>query len=214
MSRDIIREPKPSDGLLQQKMLSIGSPTDWDSGSPVVSLKLDFLTRKKNNKSWLIFKYTINPINQLVEGLSLAVIKNCCIIVELANDKHWRWSNVYQGITTKCDHADLYFDLQYSEDGNNWSNWVNGISGNYRFVKIKAKQKQDIPENTSELHGFSFNIELLIPEDAGDREYWLPITLDPDIINPKDPAVALVDGEGRRAAQDLPGDTSQYLRAE
>lgn len=116
---------------------------------------------------------------ELSSGRShISVKNNTEITIKLKSNKKWRFSNLYDAITTKEELTQFYGKLTYDrthviKDGN--------VIVGHQAVMFYAKYDDVGRVGTS--HGFSINIDLLQSGTVG-QGVWLPITIDPEIKNP------------------------------
>lgn len=105
------------------------------------------------------------------------------VTIKLTKSMDWYWSNIYSAITTKDQLQDLYFDLQYSDNGHDFVFYDSADkTKKYRYIRFLAYKNIGAERGHGNLHAFSLNINLIM---RGER--YLAITLDPDIRNPPPP---------------------------
>jgi hypothetical protein len=174
---DIFREPLPTDGIMQQFALGAHEYSDNTMIPLIFNLNFKKTPLIGFNKTLHIY-YDIPPISHL----DLTVQKNCIMDITLSDD-NWRWSTQYQAITTKVCHADTYKGLLYIDQSGSGHPWKYEMSGSYKTVRFYAHKKDPPPHG----HGFCLNVEFKVPRS----NLWLPVVIDPDIINPRPSAMLL-----------------------
>lgn len=114
-----------------------------------------------------------------VDELNLDVDADTEFYLRLTNQREWHWSRDFDAITTKKDKTRYYGKVLYEKDGE-FVPWDGKAPKNWRCRQIMflASLNEDAGSETA--HKFSLNIDLILPDG---RE--LPISLDPDIQNPK-----------------------------
>jgi hypothetical protein len=120
------------------------------------------------------FSPNIDGIYSDCQGID--VPEDCTITVNIDPSIHdnaplLRMSSEFDVITLKKTKADA-------------DSFYDGWDENQRV--FRAKGRPDTAGNPVK-DGFNLNIELYQGKDANGIAAWLPITLDPDIINPKPP---------------------------
>jgi hypothetical protein len=110
--------------------------------------------------------------------LDLEVYDDCFLEIWLNPRQNWQWSRNYDAITTKKDYSKLYFELRYRDGSDLYERADFPTNKTPLVARFGAIHDQGGTPGTK--HGFSMNLELLFP--TGDP---LPITIDPDIQNPK-----------------------------
>jgi len=110
--------------------------------------------------------------------LDLEVYADCFLEVWLNPLQNMRWSLVYDAITTKQDFSNYYFELKY-KDGNDLYDRASFPTDVIPLV-VRFGAKHNYPPVQPTLHGFSLNIELVHATGKP-----TPLTIDPDIQNPK-----------------------------
>lgn len=131
------------------------------------------------------------------QGPANVSINSDCVVkivlksgTDAASQKWWRFSDQFDGVTTKEELRDFYGDLRYIpdnpirlKDGDDDSDIIG-----YRAISFKVKHNKHGRKGSS--HGFSINVDLLQtdptkPENKDRSKWqWLPITIDPEIKNP------------------------------
>ena len=181
----------PQGGYAQYRL---GSEVPFSGAGHRATIELDY---KTNTAGMLIITSAITemfdstgvvvnseadaPIihEELSSGRShISVKKNTQITIKLAANKKWRFSNLYDAITTKEELTQFYGKLTYDrksviED--------NGEFAGHQAVMFYAKY--DDVGRIGSSHGFSMNIDLL-QSGTPATGVWLPITIDPEIKNP------------------------------
>lgn len=122
---------------------------------------------------------------------NILIITNCKIVFYLPTDKKYRWSDQYDGITTKLPLKKFYGGVRYEDSiekeeilispyyyefSENCDRSVE-ISPGYTKMIYYAKLNQHGVPGTA--HEFNLNIDLK-QEDGT----WMPITIDPIMKNP------------------------------
>ncbi|OYU51951.1 MAG: hypothetical protein CFE27_08775 [Alphaproteobacteria bacterium PA1] len=145
---------------------------DLTDPKPEIVVELTYELDPKDGKT-VQFKFKVDYLNhpdvpESLPPMSFVVLQDCKITVRLDSTIKWRWSRRYFEISSKADYGALYGGL-HSKDDHEF----------YFFAR----------ENSSEYHKStvqSFNLNLEYQQ--GDR--WLPITIDPDVGNPRPPKIA------------------------
>jgi hypothetical protein len=167
---NVLREPLPADGIMTQH--SLGKYDYSECNDPIIEFELMFdIKSDKSGKKTIYFYYEIPSINDL----DISISCNCTIIIKLSDDR-WRWSTNYQALTTKCPHYGLYQGLRYINKKGEFE-WTYGMTEKYKQIKFHANEKAP-PSVGNE---FCLNVEFKVPG----TDLWLPIVIDPVIINPR-----------------------------
>ena len=176
MNDPIPEQPDPDGILWQRPLRNTAKPSCTDDEK----FRLGFTIRKG-----LFAVYYESPRDT---DLSIDIDKPKKVHITLVQPEDvfaWRWSTQFQAITRKRDPATRrhYKNLRYVEPNGSETPWMSGMSGNYETITFVAKKGKHSPE----AHGFSMNVDFKVP---GNNDKWLPVTIDPDIINPKVPNLA------------------------
>ncbi len=175
-----IKEPKDPDGILWQRPLR-----DSARRNRLAEMKFELGFGVREG---LFVVYYLSPKDT---DLSIDIEESRTIRITLIQPREgfaWRWSTQFRAITRKRDPANRrhYKNLRYVAADGIETPWMNDLEGNYTTVMFHAKKGSHDPE----AHGFSMNVDFKVP---GTHDTWLPVTIDPDIINPKPgPGFALV----------------------
>lgn len=166
--------------VLKQERLKDQDPDDYTPNKQVHRV-LDFEISSDGRK--LTFKCdddgSPNPVP--VDELNLDVVDDTLFQLRLS-DKDWHWSKAFDAVTLKKDTKKYYGRVEYMRPGGTFEEWDGKAPKDFecKIIRFRAALNEDGGEK---FHGFSLNIDLAIPGGG-----TLPITLDPDIQNPK-PAV-------------------------
>lgn len=117
-----------------------------------------------------------------VRELNLDVVDDTEFYIRLSDDKDWYWSKGFDAITTKLDKKRFYGKILYERNGK-FVSWDGSSSKTWACKRIMFLAALNEDTTVEPSHGFSLNIDLILPGGG-----ILPISLDPDIQNPK-PAV-------------------------
>jgi len=166
--------------VLKQERLKDTDPDDYTANKEVRRL-LDFELTSDGRHLIFICTDDGSPNPSPVDELNLDVVDDTLFQLRLS-DKAWHWSKAFDAITLKKDKKKYYGRVMYQKPDGTWDEWDGKAAKAYecKTIKFLAALNEDGGEKT---HGFSLNIDLALPGGG-----ILPITLDPDIQNPK-PAV-------------------------
>ncbi len=181
----------PQGGYAQYR---IGSEAPFNGGGHRATIELDFktdssgmlvitsaITEMLGADGSVIASETDAPIihEQLGSGRShISIKKDTQITIKLAASKKWRFSSLYDAITTKEELTQFYGKLTYDR--------ASVIEDSGQFAGHQAVMfyaKYDDVGRIGSSHGFSINIDLL-QSGTPASGVWLPITIDPEIKNP------------------------------
>lgn len=142
-------------------------PHGWDGKDRQLNVTLTY-ERSTEDSSTMIFKYIVEPKHydeylHSSDDLQFGISDDCTINFLLAEHIKWRWSKKYFTITSKKNYKKLYGDVKII---------------NAKLFSIKSMYNRNIIDDI--VHSFNLNIDYY----QGDGK-WLPITIDPDIGNPK-----------------------------
>lgn len=180
-----------ADGAYKQEKLNSQKPFKQ---SPDVEAVIDLSVHCNDSN----FEFRMEQVTGPLDFLSkkggryfIHVTKDTKVTLRLTGKTNWRWSNDYDGITTKRVLAHLYGKIEYSEQEKDLileerkadeygakveTPFVRG----FKAMAFYAKHDREGAVGTS--HAFNLNIDFQQP-DGG----WLPVTIDPDIKNPYTP---------------------------
>lgn len=96
-------------------------------------------------------------------------------------NKKWRWSQQYYVISAKDNYNGIYSDVNIDSDTQ------------FHFF---AKYNRNNVHHAKSVHKFNLNIDY---EQGSD---WLPITIDPDVGNPRPPDPLLIGAEDIEGIQE------------
>ena len=123
--------------------------------------------------------------DDLYDKLNFAIDKNYLVTLILDVSLDWQWSLKYDAVTMKSKNKN-YGELRYL-DGAVWKT-KSQIKPGSQITKVRFAARMSNDSSNSR-HSFSLNIDLMqknsVPEQ---RKLRLPITIDPDIINPRPPS--------------------------
>jgi hypothetical protein len=165
--------------VLKQERLKDQKPDDYTSNKEVRRV-LDFRLVGDH----IVFECdddgSPNPIP--VDELNLDVVEDTLFQLRLSN-RAWHWSKAFDAITLKKDKKKYYGKVEYLRPGGTFEEWNGQAPKDFecKTIRFLAALNED---GGDRFHGFSLNIDLKLPGGG-----TLPITLDPDIQNPK-PQVA------------------------
>ena len=110
------------------------------------------------------------PYKEPDGDLQFEIQKDCTIRFILDPRLNSRWSQQYYFITGKKTYKHLYGDVTYVDE---------------RTFTVKAKYNVDGPQNDRQ--SFNLNIDYGQIKDAAGKWIYVPITIDPDVGNPRPP---------------------------
>jgi hypothetical protein len=168
MTSVIFREKPETDGILKQYALGNGS---MPSGVPIIRFLVDFDVVKIGAKDSFVARY-----KGLFDPKLDIYIDSDCVIELTLIDKNWKWSNKFQAITTKKPRSSIYKSLRYIDKRGAEVEWTPNMTDEYRSIRFYAL----LQSGPSIGHGFCLNVDYAM---LGAQ--WLPVTIDPDIINPR-----------------------------
>jgi hypothetical protein len=120
-----------------------------------------------------IFKVTADfPYKDPPGDLEFEIQQDCTILFKLDEKLNSRWSRKYFFITGKDRYRHLYGDVDHIDD------WTFSI-----------KAKYDEGGNPSAKQSFNLNIDYGQFQDASGNWSYVPITIDPDVGNPRPPGL-------------------------
>ena len=168
--------------VFHQHPLRIQPPPTWVWQRTITRI----LTFEEGPGGRLAFTYKhgvldeIDDDDPITKVLNILVDKHAEVIIELDENKAWRWSHRYDAITTKKDYTNLYGELWYWHpvDMQYVPRPGDVLPFDCRKIRFKVRDNEDY-SHQDDIQGFSLNIELLQPNGK-----YLPITVDPDIKNP------------------------------
>tara|TARA_R110000796_G_scaffold8843_30_gene29324 strand:+ start:6318 stop:6803 length:486 start_codon:yes stop_codon:yes gene_type:complete len=126
----------------------------------------------------ILFRFEVTPVNHpaMPSGLpplSFLILEDCKVTMLLDPKKKWRWSSQYFVISGKDNYRSVYGDVNIVSD---------------REFYFFAKHNKKNQHHHLDTHSFNLNIDY----QQGNNK-WLPITIDPDVGNPKPPESILED---------------------
>jgi hypothetical protein len=156
--------------------LSSDCPAGWRGGDRVLEVMLTYAALP-HDPATMVFQFVVKPINYPdykadPAYLDFGISADCTIRFTLDEKVNWRWSHDYWVISAKEDYRRLYGDVQKISD---------------RSFEFKAKY--DEGGNDTTMHHFNLNIDY-----GQGAKRWLPITIDPDVGNPRPHQLNMVDG--------------------
>lgn len=136
--------------------------------TPEIVAELTYELDPQDGKT-VLFKFNVNYINHTnipatLPPMSFVILQDCKVTIRLDQNIKWRRSQQYHQISAKEDYGDLYGNVQAVNE--------------HEFFFFA---KHNSPESQSKVQRFNLNIDY----KQGDR--WLPITIDPDVGNPRPP---------------------------
>ncbi len=119
------------------------------------------------------------PPTVIAHEMDIRINKNSLVIMKTADDQPLFWSLLTDGITTKHDRKNLYFELRYRDGA------ASVLREDYtqpfcREISFKAKLNH--ANSTDRRH--SFNLNVIANDHLGRPQ---EIEIDPDIRNPGSP---------------------------
>jgi hypothetical protein len=156
--------------------LNSQAPTHWDGAKRVLEVMLTYAPHPKAPKM-MVFQFVVTPIDYPEytadpEYLNFGISDDCTLRFTLDPKISWRWSKDYWVISSKKDYRRLYGDVKKI--------------GDHSF---EVKAKYDANGSLGTLHHFNLNVDY---GQGPDR--WLPMTIDPDVGNPRPPGMVGVTG--------------------
>lgn len=115
-----------------------------------------------------------------VDELNLDIMADSEVHIRLSDDHKWHWSQNFDAITLKKEDKKYYGTLEYEMPNGNYEEWDGQSAKTWKTKRIKFRAALNEDNTGQNTHGFSLNIDLVLPGGK-----ILPITLDPDIQNPK-----------------------------
>lgn len=178
MTNTVKKELKPNDGIMVQHALK-ETRNGADIGPAELFLSLKYKIDKVCGHLMVVHDATDDT------DLTMILKKSAVIEVVLSDDQPWQWSKDYLAITRK-NKTHLYQNLRYIDHAGKQSAWKKGLSGVFKRVRFEAKYAQE----PSTAHGFCLNVDFEIP---GTTKVMLPVSIDPEVINPQPPENFLRD---------------------
>jgi hypothetical protein len=119
------------------------------------------------------------PPDYPLDELNLDVYEDTWFYLRLSSQREWYWSRDFDAVTTKKDNKRYYGKIEYQLQDQSWVEWDGNGPKPWQSKRIRflASKNED---GVDPIHEFSLNIDLIL---TGGRR--LPISLDPDIENPK-----------------------------
>ncbi len=173
---------KPPHETIQRK-----NPDHWNSSSKdVINITIECNTANNPNIPILFYydiEYYVNgQISKDKSNLFFDINSDCRVNMQIGDSckKFLRWSKTYYPITGKKRYR-RYF-------------------GGVKFDKNSKTLSFAVKKRNASLKVFRFNLNFELFQGIGENsetlqkeKIWLPITLDPDVINPRPPSSAEVD---------------------
>jgi|GEM_PF-3637188 len=175
-------------------LISNDPPANWKDEGIIVYTIFGSINLKK-------FSFGFKKQERIVDDngtyytsrLNFSVPSDIYIYVRLDSSLDWRWSLQYEAILTKDekDRSSLYGNVEYGNSMTGPFFSKAGLHSTYgdvlpnsmefKVIRFQAKLYDKLDDNK---HSFGLNIELSQPDNAEEKNQWLPITIDPDITNP------------------------------
>ena len=164
--------------VLKQERLDDGPPHNYQP-----NYIMNRVLRYRMTANGLEFEFDRDgvdvPPNLPIDELNLDVYDDTLFYLRLSTQREWYWSRDFDAVTTKKDNKRYYGQIEYQLQDGSWTEWDGNAPKPWNSKKIRflASKNEDGGET---VHQFSLNIDLIL---TGGRR--LPISLDPDIQNPK-----------------------------
>lgn len=168
----------PHERVLRQERLDDGVPHNYQANKVIRRV-----LRYSMGANGLQFEFHRDGADDTpklpIDELNLDVYEDTEFYLRLSSQRDWHWSIDFDAITTKRDKKRYYGKVEYEIAPNTFVEWDGTGPKPWRSDRIRflASLNQDGGDNA---HSFSLNIDMVL---AGGR--ILPISLDPDIQNPK-----------------------------
>ena len=155
------------------------APPGWDGGKNTMTVRLTYKpVAGFPDQVRFIFEVSANfPYSEPANDLGFEIQRDCTIIFSLDPKLNSRWSRQYYFITGKRNYSSLYGDTQLIDDMN-----------------FSVKAKYNASGNHNDRQQINLNIDYGQSHD--DQGHWsfVPITIDPDVGNPRPGNGVLIDG--------------------
>jgi hypothetical protein len=149
-------------------------PPGWNGGSDEMIVMLTYRPVPGHpDQVQFVFDVSANfPYKAPAADLQFEIQRDCKIIFKLDSKLNSRWSKQYYFITGKDRYRHLYGDVDYIDD---------------RTFSVKAKYHTGGGPGDSQ--SFNLNIDYGQLQDAQGKWSYVPITIDPDVGNPRPPGL-------------------------
>jgi hypothetical protein len=153
------------------------SPDDWsweENGRELIVV----LTAADNLSSGgqMIFQFVVIPKNYKdynadePNDLRFGIQHDCRVTFVLDSKIRWRWSNQYFVISSKKDYKACYGNIQKIDT---------------KKFQIDVKYNEDCNYISDAVQKFNLNVDFWQGQDSQYNDLWVPLTIDPDVPNPK-----------------------------
>lgn len=150
------------------------SPPGWKGGTDEMQVMLTY-EQVLGHAQQLQFLFVVSANFQYKEpagDLCFEIQRDCTILFEIDKKLNSRWSEQYYFITGKSSYKHLYGCIEHIDE---------------RTFKIKAKYDASGPHDGRQ--SFNLNIDYGQIEHSGGKWSYIPITIDPDVGNPRPPGL-------------------------
>lgn len=149
-----------------------GEPSGWNGGNDKMTVLLTYKAVPGHpDQIQFLFDVSANfPYREPAGDLQFEIQRDCTVIFELDKKLNSRWSKQYYFITGKRGYRHLYGDVSYIDD-----------------LKFSVKAKLNTGGGPADRQSFNLNIDYGQVEDAQGNWSYVPITIDPDVGNPRPP---------------------------
>lgn len=155
------------------------APPGWDGGDNKMFVKLSFKPVDDfPNQIFFFFEVSANfPYSEPADDLGFEIQRDCTIIFMLDPNLQSRWSRQYYFITGKRNYSALYGDAEFIDDFN-----------------FSIKAKFNAAGTNSDRQQINLNIDYGQSHDGQGGWKYVPITIDPDVGNPRPGGGNLISG--------------------
>lgn len=165
--------------VLKQERLYDGEPHKYNP-KYIIRRVLRYITTNRGLEFLFDRDGNDDTANLPIDKLNLDVYDDTEFYLRLSSQKDWRWSRTFDAITTKKENSKYYGKVQYEQPNGTFAEWDGKAPRTWDSSRIIFLASLNEDSNSEKFHGFSMNIELILPNGG-----ILPITLDPDIQNPR-----------------------------
>lgn len=154
--------------------LNSGPPPHWAGGNDKMYVHLTYVQVPNfPDQIRFIFKVTASfPYKEPSNDLGFEIQRDCTIIFELDQKLNSKWSSQYYFITGKEDHSHLYGDPTFIDN-----------------LHFSVKAKYNSTGQDTDRQQINLNIDYGQLQQTSGRWSYVPITIDPDVGNPRPPGL-------------------------
>ncbi len=181
-------QPYATKTLVPQNEIPVSDPPGWKEEGRIITSTLSCKINADVKSETIPFLFVLTNVYKgfntddtqdgtYSEGMNISVCADCTITfridatIEKFKDRI-RFSEKYTALTAKGNLRD-------------WPDYYGGWDEKNQSLKVR--ERPEFPGKEPERDGFNLNIDIYQGTDEKGNAIWLPVTLDPDVINPKPP---------------------------